>query len=195
MSFANTPLHSWLRRVPVPMALRLDGKKTVIVGTNPKQRWKETIQTLEQLDPEQIEALDADGHVLRVYTVPSNGVAGEDGKEDGKPRAASTHRDVELANIILEATDRGARRHAEAYSLAFEKLTYLVQILAERLSGLENAWQSTLNARAEELINAGTNGDGDNAVMGAMLQLALAKKNAAPSTAKTNGKTNGKKAA
>lgn len=166
-------LHSWLRRIPVPDKLRLDGKHLFKVGDGPK-RWREALDYIESVSPSRIECLNADGDVTRTTAIEVEKPA--DDESDAKPAKG---RDVELARIIMEAGDRGAARHAEAYAMSFGKMTELVQILADRMTGLENAWQDTLERRADELNKApqGDDDDAAGAMVGNLIQLAAARQN------------------
>lgn len=143
-------VRSWLRRVPQPSSLRCDGKKTIQVGQG-KNKWRDAVQTLEALQPSLVEALNEDGAVIRVAHLND-----DDDQGDAKAPLPSEGQSeqAQLAALILEATDRGAQRHADAYALAFGKMTDLVGILANRLQGLEVAWQKTLEARAADLAAA-----------------------------------------
>lgn len=138
--------YSWVRRRPQPAALLLDGKKKLLIEEG-KHKWKNAIASLEELDPTRVEALDAEGNVIRVTQW---GEEGDEPASDAKEEASGS-RDIDLARIVLEATDRGAARHAEAYALAFDKMYGLVDVLAKRLTSLESAWQTTLEKRAEAL--------------------------------------------
>ncbi len=154
-------IHSWLRRVPHPSTIRCDGKKSLLVGQG-KNRWRDCINSIEALQPGMIEALDAEGNVIRVCHLNDDGPADATGLQDGAPVVPATEKEAELATIariILEATDRGAERHAEAYRLAFEKHTELVSLLAHRLTAVESAWQKTLEDRARDMANAGGSDD------------------------------------
>lgn len=159
-------LVTWLRRRPQPAKLRLDGKKIIAMGTGAR-KWSEARETLEALSWEQIEALNEDGDVIRVS-------GGDD--EPAKPLPSEgKSREAELAALILEATDRGAQRHAEAMTLAFEKVCALAQTLSDRGTQLEQAWQALLVQRANELQAASPEG-GDDAgrMVGSLLTLAAA---------------------
>jgi hypothetical protein len=167
-------LRNWLRRVPTPVALRLDGKQKVLIGSNPHTRWKDVQAVIEQAEPELIEALDPENNVLRVKVITREDDTPDDSQAAAAARMRDENRDVQMANIILEAGDRGARRHGEAYALAFEKMYGLVELLSQRLGGLEQAWQETLNQRAEDLVaRAAENPDGADAnLIGKVLELA-----------------------
>jgi hypothetical protein len=174
MSTVDNALRSWLRRQPVPVALRLDGKQKLLIGANSHTKWKDAQAALEEYAPRMIEALDDAGNVLRVRVVEQDDEPVDDSSAASAARMANENRDIQLANVIMEAGDRGARRHGEAYALAFEKMYGLVEVLSQRLGGLETAWQETLNQRAEDLVaRAAENPDGADAnLIGKVLELA-----------------------
>ncbi len=78
---------------------------------------------------------------------------GDDEPEDAPSSTGATELE-NLARLICEAHDAGARRHAESYALAFQENTKLVQILAQRLGGLEQAWQKAMQQTAQAQANA-----------------------------------------
>lgn len=149
--------------------MRFDSKKTVLISDG-KNKWREALNSIEQLRPSQIELLNDEGNLLRVTQVKGDPDASDD-DDDGLRKGKGSHRDVEMARIVMEAGDRGAARNADAYGLAFDKMVELVQVLADRLTGMENAWVETLNARAAEVAAAGSGDPGDQAV-GQLLTLA-----------------------
>ena len=104
------------------------------------------------------------------------------------PPLQTTSRESELAALILEATDRGARRHAEAYTLAFEKMTHIVTMSLERLGSLEVAWQQALNDRATMVAEqSGFDGQLEHGLMGMVAQAAVRPK--AASKESPNGRS------
>jgi hypothetical protein len=165
-------LSSWVRRVPIPDKLRLDGKHLFKVGNGPK-KWREALDYIESVHPSQVECLNAEGEVTRTTKVDF----GETEDESDEKKSKGSSRDIELANIIMEAGDRGARRHAEAYGVAFTKMTDLVGIIAERLTGIENAWQETLENRAAALQSTEEpeSQDTAGAMVGQLINMAAAK--------------------
>jgi hypothetical protein len=165
-------LSSWVRRVPIPDKLRLDGKHLFKVGNGPK-KWREALDYIESVHPSQVECLNAEGEVTRTTKVDF----GETEDESDEKKSKGSSRDIELANIIMEAGDRGARRHAEAYGVAFTKMTDLVGIIAERLTGIENAWQETLENRAAALQSTEEpeSQDPAGAMVGQLINMAAAK--------------------
>lgn len=185
-------LRSWLRRVPHPHTLRLDDKKTLRISEG-KNKWRDILDAVALEQPAKVEALDADGNVIRVTQLQD-----PDDRQDEAGGAAKPKSELaELGALIAGAYRAGAEQHAAAFQLAFAENTKLVGLLAERLGGLEKAWQTTLEQRAAELGAAGGEGGIDglmNGPMGPLLQ-ALAMKTlgsgdapAKPAVAKTNGK-------
>jgi hypothetical protein len=181
-------LKNWLRRKPEPSCVRIDGKKTVMIGEGPG-RFREAVQTFDALRPTLLEALNDAGAVLRVTRIEPED-EDEDEDEDtggtaptmpvavaapatvgGTPLAELT----QLAALIMEAGDRGALRHAEAYSLAFAKQTEILQIVADRMTATETAWQTTLANQAERqqsIIDSLPETDAAGSAIGSLLQLA-----------------------
>ena len=139
-------LSSWLRRPPVPVKLRVttydDSVKTVLVPATGGRRFADTAENVQALDPVKIEALDEKDNVIRVTDVESDRPAVAEAEAEGDDQI------TKLARLISAAHDAGAERHANAYALAFEKMYGLVTILADRLTSVEKAWQTTLARQA-----------------------------------------------
>lgn len=180
----SASLRRWLRRQPHPARLRVDGRD-VAIATGAKM-WLVTEESVLALNPSRVEAIDANGVMLRALILDRDDDAEED--DDAEKDKGGTDL-VQLARLIAEAHDAGARRHAEAYSLAFSENTKLVHILAQRLGGLETAWQKAMQQSAQANANAlalaaeaaAAQSDGDPAgqAIGAMLASALARPAAA----------------
>lgn len=184
----NINLRSWLRRRPEPACVRLDGKKTVVIGDGPS-RWREALATLDALRPTLIEALNDAGAVLRVTRIEPDEDETEEADDGGTPPTipvaasavgpSSLEQLTQLAALIMEAGDRGALRHAEAYSLAFAKQTEILQIVADRMTATETAWQTTLQNQAErqqQIIDSAPESDEAGKAIGNLLQLAATAK-------------------
>lgn len=165
-------LRRWLRRHPHPARLRVDGRDLAIAsGAN---HWATTEESVIALTPTKIEAIGDNGVCLRAMTMGD----GDDGAPDAAAATSKSETEITvLARLIGEAHDAGARRHAEAYSLAFSENTKLVQILAARLGGLETAWQQammqTAQAHADALYAQAQGGDAAGEAVGTMLATAL----------------------
>lgn len=146
---AASPLRRWLRRQPHPARLRVDGRD-VAVATG-AQCWLVTEESVLALNPSRIEAIDPNGVCLRAMTLDNDGSDEGEGDDDVPTNGSDV---VLLARLIGEAHDAGARRHAEAYAKSFDKLVELVNILANRLGGLETAWQKAMHQTANAQANA-----------------------------------------
>jgi hypothetical protein len=184
-------LRRWLRRSPQPHKLRVDGRDlAVATGAN---QWAVTEESVVAMAPSKIEALDASGLVLRALALDK----GED--EDAstpvdKPRGAESDL-VTLGRLLNEAADNAAKRHENAYRLAFEENTKLVGTLVDRLGGLETAWQKAMGIAARAQADAmaaqamsGEGGDPAGAAIANMLGAAAAHHlSAAPNGVAKNG--------
>jgi len=185
-------IKSWLRRVPHPVSLRLDDKKVIRISEG-KNKWRDIIDVIALEQPVKLEALDADGNTIRM-TQLADPEAPADEAAGAKPKGEL----AELGALIGKAYADGAAAHAKAYELAFGENTKLVGLLAERLGGLEKAWQQTLEQRASELMQqGGASGEGldglMNGPMGPLLQALAMKTLGEAPPAKPVVKTNGKK--
>lgn len=188
-------LKSWLRRVPQPNSIRLDQKEVVRISEG-KNKWRDVLDVIALKQPSMLEALDTNGHVIRVTEVQGPQGEREDGDDDAKTKGPKSEL-AELGALIAGAYKSGAEQHAAAFQLAFAENTKLVQVLAERLGGLEKAWQTTLEQRAEELAHvAAASSDGGESLLsgplGPLISGLLAKQ-LAPSEPKPVVKTNGAK--
>lgn len=168
-------LRAWIRRAPRPTTIRIDGSQLVPVPTS--GQWAAQLEeTLSALGGSKLEALDDTGRVLRAVAladddVPSSTSSTSSTSANGSELAV-------VARLLADAHDAGARRHADAYQLAFSENTKLVQLLATRLSGLESAWQKAMAQLAQAQADAAQaavadQGDAATSAITAMLGAAM----------------------
>lgn len=138
-------LRSWLRREPQPVRVIAD-TRTIQVPAGPR-KWAELEETILSIGATKVEAVGADGSLLRVVNLETE-ESSSGGPAIGRS-ASGLSEMAQMAQIIAEASDRAAQRHADAYRLAFEENTKLVGLLAERLGSLESSWMRTLDQLAE----------------------------------------------
>lgn len=141
-------LRRWLRRQPHPAKLRVDGRE-VAVATGSNQ-WAATEETVLALNPSKVEALDANGVMLRAMTVGDR----DDDDDSDKPRAPVISELAQLAQLLNDSADKAAQRHAAAYELAFTKMVGLLEMGFQRLGSLEGAWQKAMHQTALAQSNA-----------------------------------------
>lgn len=144
-------LRRWLRRDPRPARFRVDGRDVAIPSSG--NVWADLESTILALGGTRIEAIAADGALIRATELESDA----DGEPVVTAPAPGQHAASDIAifaRLISEAHDAGAKRHAQAYELAFARHTELVAILAQRLSGLETAWQKAMNQLAQAQAEA-----------------------------------------
>ena len=155
----------FLRKKPKPATIVIDGADRVACASG--GRWIAAVRdVLDSRDWTRIEALDADGAVLRGI----DAVVDTD-TPDVEPAtvALDSSQIVQIATLLERAADRGAARHAEAYAVAFDRYGDLVQMLAERLTGVENAWNRAMSERANLLADAPAKTPNEDNTLGSMV--------------------------
>jgi hypothetical protein len=167
-------LRSWLKRSPQPSRLTVDGRE-VAVGSG-RGRWRDAEETIRELGGQVVQALDAEGRIIRAATLLDDDAPAETpANEPARPAPpVSDNPQIAIAQLVLEATDRGAARHAEAYERAFNSMTRLVELIADRLTNVEAALQEQLDARAEAAEQS-SGGDSLGATVAAMVGQAATK--------------------
>lgn len=159
-------LRRWLQKQPHPHTVRgwdsADEERSVKLGVH-RSKWKDAEAALAGCA--HLEALDADGNVLRVCDV--EGVA--PAPEKAKPSNTEL---VEMSKLLCAAYKDGANAHKEAYQTGFEALAKLVQTMSDRLAGLEKAWHRLIMS----LPASGADPDDVNeGLIGKIVQLELAR--------------------
>lgn len=174
-------VHSWLRRLPHPVAVLVDGRR-VEVGQG-KRKWADAEESILALNPLRVEAIDASGTILRAVSLDRD----DPTETDKKPVVESELQT--FAKLLSAAYTQGANATKDAYAMAFVENTNLVSILAQRLGALEIAWQRAMTQTASlqaQLAEAASEG-GDDAVLALLGPMMAGAK-----VAKANGAANGK---
>jgi hypothetical protein len=175
VTIAAKQIRRWLSRLPHPARVNADGRE-VVIGDG-RKRFIEAADSILTIQPETIEAIDASGALLRVTAIDYSEFVDGDPQAGAAPSSSSSSTSTpsplpnlgepksdagELARLILEATDRGAQRHAEAWAAAFEatrqsqeRMAELVSVAFERMTALEVAWQNALNDRVRDVVEGG----------------------------------------
>lgn len=190
---------SWLRRLPHPVRVRLDRKKELRVAEQGKNKWRDLVDAITLEQPSVIEALDADGVVIRMTELADADAKGED---DAKPEKSPDWNQLmvpaglvqHFAELYAQAYTRGAEQHARAYELAFGENTKLVTALSSQARSLQTSLEAQLAARLEMAEAGGEGGMSDlmSGPLGPML-MAMAQKHLLPSGEMKNGKSSVKK--
>jgi hypothetical protein len=136
-------LRAWLCRQPHPSsllcALSDGGERKVRIGVS-RSRWRDAEEACA--GAVRVEALDEHGEVLRVIDLGEP----ESSSTSSSPSSSEGAMLERFATLLAEASDKAAARHEAAYRLGFEHLSALVQVLSQRLTALEAAWQKALMA-------------------------------------------------
>lgn len=148
-----TPLRAFLARAPVPRSVRVvlvDGEPTTIAVGNNRKRWAD-VEGAVPPDAIRVEALDANGAVMRAHALVDADDAPRSSASAGSSASAAPSTPLELARIVLDASDAGAKRHAAAYEATMRELVGLVRVIADqhasaqrRLAQLESAWHRAI---------------------------------------------------
>lgn len=196
-----TALRSWMRRTPQPVRIVADGK-TIEIGQGPK-KWADAEETVFSLGATRIEAIGANGSVLRAATFD----AGDDSDPTtAEPSKGPTLAGVklgelgdlgQLALILSQVADSAAKRHEESYRLAFGEMRLtmgemrlMFSHVLERQTAVEQAWQMALNQIAElKLAMAEAAGQQEESALTMLAAAAMPQLGAAQ-----QGKANGHKA-
>ena len=178
---AQTPLRHWLARTPCPRAIRCvlpEGEPVTIAIGATRKRWSDAESAVPP-DASRVEALDASGAVLRAYSLADGDDAPRE-RPAAPPAAMIPATPIELARIVLDATDAGAKRHAAAYEATMGELVGLVRVIAEqhaaaqrRLAALEHAHARMIRRVAAEVDEPADDATGLDAMMGPLLAAAF----------------------
>jgi len=182
----------FLRREPRPATLRTDSGQVIAVATS--ATWiRDTKSTIEGLTWERLEALDANGTLLRAIQNEEE----EEPDAQGQPNPESL---AAIAELLERAADKSAGRYENAYTIAFnavnaafERYGQLVEVLSNRMVGLETVWAKSMNERARLLEALATKPEEEDDLMGLVKTFVQAKAQG-PSVAKPPAKPNGGKA-
>ncbi len=163
---SDSSILHWLRRWK-PMQLRMHmatgESKLVNRPQGERGRWTGLEAAILTMAPTFIEALDDQGEVLAskalevIDDAPAPAPPPVDAKTD--PMTALVGGLPTIVQLIVDAADASAARHADAYRLAFEQQLSLVKVLADRLHGLEKAYQSVLMNQATQAAQQDNSGD------------------------------------
>lgn len=132
---------NWIRKIPGVASLRLDDDEIISLKA---KKWANAASIIEANGPAKIEALDADGAILRVWTDKSDRK-----RTSSENISASTL--TALAQVIGDISDKAAARHENAYRAAFDSQQRLVQTISDRLYAMEKSWQQMLVVRKREI--------------------------------------------
>jgi hypothetical protein len=128
-------VEAWIKKKPRPKILRLvTGDATREIKLHPGQTWRPIVDSLLDMDPDRIEALDSDGGLLRAVSAENETVA-------SPPAQAGTKRPVQLtATAVADPESQRfilfAQLLSEAYrhanDVAFARMVDLFEAVNER---------------------------------------------------------------
>lgn len=172
----NRSVHSWLKIVPEPVAVRVDGEHILKISKSPR-RFTTADDALRAMPWERLEALDAKGHILRALVNPDSEPE-TPAVSTGEPSKGEL---AVFAKLLSDAYKQGASDHSDAYKEAFKYMKDLVDITSKRLTAIERMLSqriredsdaaADLRAEAEEKAEGG----GLDGILGTVTQLSKVK--------------------
>lgn len=159
---SNSTILHWLRRYkPEAVVLHLQSgeKRTVQKPQQDRGRWTTLERAILAMAPIYLEAQDIKGNVTASRTLDFDAeevAAPAPIAIPENPMAALVASMPTLVQLIVDASDAAAARHEAAYRMSFEQNLSLVKVLADRLHGLEKAYQSVLMNQAAQAQDGGS---------------------------------------
>jgi hypothetical protein len=179
-------LKPWLRRQPQPVAVLCDDKRVPVPRGN--KAWSELARTVEALNPAQVQCLAADGTVIRAMMLATP--EGEDAAAPSDDDTSETAALKTFARLVAEAYDKSSKASAPLLAQAMDFVERQGQRLARTELELERAYAHIHKLQAELLeATAITTEDGEQTLLGALMQGAVAGEAAKAKLAKGNGAT------
>lgn len=133
-------LRGWMRKSPMPAIIRChtaNGPRDVVIDASDPRRWANAETSVLALFPAAVEALSADGKTLRAVNLEDTNVAPDE--EEAKGTTAKESELVLIARLIKDAYNDGAANHAQAFEKSFAPMISMVDVMSQRLAGLEKA--------------------------------------------------------
>lgn len=164
-------LRSWLRRKPEPVRVKADD--IVIAVPDSPRKWSELEETILAKGASRVECYDATGTLLRAMSLD------EGTDEPAKANAASPEETmlVRFAELLTQASDASAARHADAFTHAFNTMATITKTISDRLYVMEKNWQAAMIATAQaqaQVVAAQAEAEaaqtGNDGVLGAVVQ-------------------------
>lgn len=186
-------LRSWLRRTPRPRKLRMettDGQqKTLDLGSK-RLRWNAVEESVRAAGAITVEALDAEGNVLRAVRLEDDDGNAPESDEDKSDKAVSKAQTAMAAMLdrygdrMVKAFEAGATASSTGQDKLVELVDTLTAHLSHAIAGLHTASVNLANYIQATAQNEG--GAPNEAMLSRVLTLALG--NAAAAQGNPNGK-------
>lgn len=190
-----TGLRRWLKQNPTPHSIRCDGKNVLKIQ-NHSSRWAEAEQSIVAMGCAIVEALAADGEVLRAFSIREP----EEEREPSQKEEWPASDDAQMAKVITAACDRAATRHETIFKYSFDKLEAMYTAQSLRLeeaqtrcarleAALFRAYEKIANYEAERDDAPDAEGTSAEVLLGQVLAGAASKVMGAGNGASNGAKT------
>jgi hypothetical protein len=167
-------IRRWLLQQPKPHSLRVTSGEDIQVLEFGTQKFVQVAASIEALDPEKIEALDANGKLLRAIKAEQFETPVEEEEDDGSSgAAASKSQGKQLEREMVMLSKFGellAAAYQHSTNVAFTKMVELFEAVAKRGESLEKSLAATerLLRRAYE-EGAGNKEEGEPSLLETMM--------------------------
>jgi hypothetical protein len=151
----------WLSQQPQPVSIRCitaEGERAIRIDRKAKRPWGEASRAIETIQARRVEALDGQGHILRVSEIEAT----RSNEEAATVPTSQLQSDLQVLSQLL------GRAYEHSTQVAFAQLCEVVRIAFARLDGLERAWVRSLNQQAASVEPS--EAAGDDGTLSAMLQ-------------------------
>lgn len=177
-------IKSWLRKSPAAAMVRCDGQRSVRIGEGGR-KWAEAEEAILEICPTKIEALDAQGNVLRVCTLDleKNEIAEKNSKTEESKDA--------FADLVEKVGGIYQQAYGQAYNHSSATIAHLKEMnatLSAQLAGAQTAFLTAINQLAEERM-AAAEAESGSMVPALMSTIASGLDTPKPNGKKAEGKT------
>lgn len=136
-------LRGWLMVEPRPVSVRLiaAGQEPREIIRSPSQSWAAFAATIDALEPDAVEVLDAKGTPLRAVKLEQFEQISDD-EEQAKPIAKPADFDAETVRFRIFA-DHIAKAYEHGYTVAFARMCDVFEAVNRRSEALEKSLGTT----------------------------------------------------
>jgi hypothetical protein len=167
------------RAVPASLRVTLhDGTVRTVAIAKAGNRWSKASKVLDALDWEQIECLDAKGHVTSVLE------SDLEDEDDNEPGDGGSGRDAAIARIMLNVMQTTMKEFRSTFDSQIRGLGELCGALTEGTRHLSDTYRQALSVQAAHLAAPPT--EGGNEVM-EMMKMAFMLRAGGPPPIKKEG--------
>ena len=165
-------LKAWLRKPPQPVAVLCDDKRLEVPKTG--RPWIELANSIAALAPSKLQALGANGEILRAKVMDSSDV--ESAEESATVQEGSS--DIQrFATLLADAYDKSGKNFAPLLDSAMSFIARQQEALTRLEREIERLRATNHKLQAELIVATsavGEDGEPEPSLLGALMQGAMA---------------------